>query len=117
MQRAHHKLRRSYQHPVHYIREDDRSDRAPPGVIVSASSLKTKHHQMTTLMEAVRNFLTRFHIENGKPIDKQQFEAAQDRLQDRARKMSEATDALTEMIKRMKREENGNKRRRRGKCR
>jgi len=45
-------------------------------------------------------------------MDKVQLEAAQDRLHDRTRKMGEATDALTEMLKRMRRDDNNNSRKR-----
>jgi len=47
-------------------------------------------------------------------MDKLQLDAAQDRLHDRTKKMTEATDALTEMLKRMTRENNSSRKRKRG---
>ena len=53
-----------------------------------------------------------YWIHRDKPMDRVQLEAAQDRLSDRTKKMGEATDALTEMLKRMRREDNSNTRKR-----
>ena len=63
-----------------------------------------------TLFETIRNWL---HCES-RPMDKLQLDAAQDRLHDRTKKMTEATDALTEMLKRMTRENNSSRKRKRG---
>ena len=74
-----------------------------------------------TIMEAIKSFLARMHVDCSRPLDKIQLDAAQDRLLDRTRKVHEATDALTEMLKRMTREdkvrESEQRKRKRGKHR
>lgn len=54
-----------------------------------------------TFTSVIKNLLDRLHVDCSRPLDKTQLDAAQDRLQDRTRKVTEATDALTAMLKRM----------------
>jgi len=54
---------------------------------------------MINLLESVKHFLEK--MSRDVPVDKVQLEAAQDRLQKRTEDLKEATDALSEMIKRM----------------
>lgn len=74
-----------------------------------------------SLLDSIKKLLHRLNVDCSEPLDKTQLEAAQDRLLDRSRKVHEATDALTEMLKRMTREdkvkESEQRKRKRGKHR
>jgi len=106
MQRAHHELRRVDERTGIKSGKIDRGHQSiKDHSCTSASTIKAS--EMSSLFEAVMHWIHR-----DKPMDKQQLEAAQDRLHDRTKKMGEATDALTEMLKRMRREDNNNSRKR-----
>ena len=106
MQRSHHELRRVDERTSVKSRKIDRSYQPIENhSCTSASTIKAS--EMSSLFEAIIHWIHR-----DKPMDKVQLEAAQDRLHDRTRKMGEATDALTEMLKRMRRDDNNNSRKR-----